>query len=407
MQKRNSRSYKSIKIILGVLIISISSILTFIFINSNLNKDNNNQDIYSIFTKCSEKYQSTFLDSREYCYSSEFKKISAQHGSVYAFKKLEELKKIDIVALGCHWIAHGIGTGEYLKDPSNWRQNLPKINQTCNYGAQHGIVEAYIGTLPEGKITNENIISVCGDNPINDCNHIVGHIVLVSFGGDIDEALNTCKVFTQTLQNHYCNQGVFMENITALNLIDHKIVTEKYLDWSARLDEMELMCKKYSDPIAMACWEEITHAAVVKYSQEPNKVFDLCNESPSTEGRNKCKTHAIGILTASYGFDLNKMSKLCKIPQALDPEFENQCYANIVGSTLSTVPEKLSQTVDFCDSLENNDFASKCFAMIYTMSNSGLFSGDSVKKTCSEKNRKYGDLCLVDKGSGQSINIGD
>lgn len=404
MQKRNSIS---LKIFFGVIIISISSFFTFVFINSNLNNSQESKDIYLIFTKCSEKYQSTLLDSREYCYSSEFKKISAQHGSVYAFEKLEELKKIDTTALGCHWIAHGIGTGEYLKYPDSWRQNLTKINQTCNYGAQHGMVEAYIGTLPEGKITKENIISICGDKPINDCNHIVGHIVLVSFSGDVDEALNICKVFTDSLQNHYCNQGVFMENITALNLIDHKIVTEKYLDWSARLDEFVQLCKKYSDPIAMACWEEITHASIVKYFQEPEKVFTLCDESSSNEGRNKCKTHAIGILTASYGFDLNKTSKLCQIPQPSDSNFENQCYANIVGSTLSTVPEKLSQTTDFCDSLKNSSFASNCFAMIYTMSNSGLYSRDSVQKTCNEKNRNYSNLCLVDKGTGQSINIGD
>jgi len=407
LHKRNSKPNKSLKIIFGVLIISISSILTIIFINSDLNKDYDNQDIYSIFTKCSEKYQSTILDSREYCYSSEFKKISAQYGSTYAFEKLEELKKIDTTAQGCHWIAHGIGTGEYLKNPNSWRQSLTKISQTCNYGAQHGIVEEYVETLPEGKITKENIISVCGETPINDCNHIVGHIVLVSFSGDIDQALNICKVFIDTLQNHYCNQGVFMENITALNLIDHKIVTEKYLDWSARLDEMEQMCKKYSDPIAMACWEEITHASVIKYFQEPNKIFLLCGGAPSSDGRNKCKTHAIGILTASYGYNLNEISKLCQIPQILDPDFENQCYADIVGSTLSTVPEKLSQTIDFCDNLANHNFASKCFTMIYTVSNSGLYSKDSIKKTCSGKNRNYGDLCLVEDDSGRVINIGD
>ncbi len=395
------------KVFLGILIISISSIFTFIFISFSLNENQDNQDIYSIFTKCSQKYQSTLTDSREYCYSSEFKKISAKYGSTNAFEKLEELKKIDSTALGCHWIAHGIGTGEYLKDPNNWRQNLTKINQTCNYGAQHGIVEAYIGTLPEGKITKENIISVCGDNPINDCNHIVGHVVLVSFGGDVDEALNTCKVFTETLQNHYCNQGVFMENITAVNLIDHKIVTEKYLDWSARLDEIEQMCKKYTDPVAMACWEEITHASVQKYLNQPSKVFELCDKSSSVVGRDKCKTHAIGIFTANYGYDLNKVSNLCKLKQKSDLEFEQNCYANIVGSTLSTVPEKLAQSVDFCDSLAISTFASKCFAMIYTMSNSGLYSKDSVKKTCNEKNRNYSDLCSIDEGIKQNININD
>ncbi len=337
----------------------------------------------------------------------EFKKISAKYGSNHAFQKLDDLKKIDPTASGCHWIAHGIGTGEYLKDSNNWRQNLTKINQTCNYGAQHGIVEAYINTLPEGKITENNIISICGNNPINDCNHIVGHVVLVSLAGDVDNAINVCKVFTHPLQNHYCNQGVFMENITALNLIDHKIVTEEYLNWSARLDEIEQMCKKYSDPVATACWEEITHASVQKYFSEPYKVFELCDESSSAEGRDKCKTHAIGIITANYAHDLNKASNLCKLKQKSDLKFEKNCYSNIVGSTLSTVPEKLSQSVDFCDKLENINFASDCFAMIYTIANSGLFSKDEVKKICDEKNRNHNDLCLVDNGLIKNININD
>lgn len=399
MSKRNRKLLISAKLLFIVTILAISASMTVFLLNQNQDKEKIN--LQTTISKCSQSSQTTLTNSKEYCYSAEFKKISAQFGPVFAFQKLDELKKIDQSAKGCHWIAHGIGTGSYIKDPKNWRSTLTTISQTCNYGAQHGIIEAYIATLPEGKITAENIQTICGSQPLNDCNHIVGHIVLVNNLGDVDNSLKFCEVFTQNLQNHYCNQGVFMENITALNLIDHKIVSEKYLDWASRIDEIKDMCKKYSDPIALACWEEITHATVLKYPNNPAKVFEICDESPSDEGRNKCKTHAIGIITANLSYNLEAAAKLCKIPQKLDPDFEKECYANIVGSMLSTVPEQLQDALVFCSNLSESD-AKNCFEMVHTMVKTGLFTQSKIIDVCESKLTEKVDLC---KTSGKNLEL--
>lgn len=389
--------------ILYFIFILFIALITF-FISLQLGKKTPTLSLEQIITKCASKTQSTLTDSKEYCYSAEFKNISAKYGSQFAFAKLEELKKLDPSALGCHWIAHGIGMGTYIKNSQNWRQELSSISQTCNYGAQHGIVESYISTLPEGKITDQNILTICGDKPINDCNHVVGHIVLVTYSGDIDQSLEICQMFKDSLQNHYCNQGVFMENITALNLIDHKIVSEDYLNWSSRFDQIKQMCKKYSDPPAMACWEESTHAAVQKYQNEFSKVLEWCDEAPSVEGRDKCKIHAIGIITATNNYQLANISRLCRIPQKSDPDFESNCYSNIVGSMLSTVPEKLNDAVDFCASLANSDFVSNCISMIYTVSNSELFSRSDIQNICNTKPDQIKNICLNSVNS-KEINI--
>ncbi len=391
----NLFSNKKTYVIYFLIIIFISTV-TFFLANRSNNKTSDSS-LEQIIAKCSNKAQKNLTDSREYCYSAEFKNISAKYGPEIAFSELEALKKLDPSAMGCHWIAHGIGTGTYIKNPKNWREALTSISQTCNYGAQHGIVESYIATLPEGKITDKNILNICGDKPINDCNHVVGHIVLVTYSGDVDQSLKLCQIFQDSLQNHYCNQGVFMENITALNLIDHKIVTPDFLNWPSRFEQIKQMCKKYSDPEAMACWEESTHAAVQKYQNETAKVFEWCDEASSIVGRDKCKTHAVGIITATNNYQLANVSTICRIPQKSDPGFESNCYSNIVGSMLSTVPEKLNDAIDFCTSLTDLDLISNCISMIYSVSNSGLYSLSDIQALCNNKSGSIKNLCFNSK----------
>jgi hypothetical protein len=152
----------------------------------------------------------------------------------------------------------------------------------------------------------------------------------------------------------------------------------------------------------MACWEEITHATVLKYPNNPEKVFKICDEAPSDVGRNKCKTHAIGIITANYGYELNRISKICKIPQALDPNFEEECYSNIVGSMLSTVPEQLTEAMVFCSNLSETS-ASSCFSMIFWVSKNGLFSANNVIDICRTKLTQKVDLCLLSNSTKDKL----
>ncbi len=302
--------------------------------------------------------------NKENCYSKYFKQISEENGASYAFDALATLQQIDSTTLGCHLIAHGIGWGAYLKDPNDWRELIQTMNPGCSYGAIHGVIENYVATLPEGKLPKELVPSICGESPRADCNHIIGHLILVQTKGSIDEALDYCRVFQDNkTQLNFCFTGVFMEYQTALNLIDHGLAPKSWLDWPARVPELEKMCRSYSGDEGASCWEEIIHAALVKFNNDPEQIFAFCSTSQLVDGALRCRRHAIGVMTAAYEYDLDKMKPMCDIPQKNDPSFKNDCYASMAGSTLSTLPNDTKKVSDFCESLDTQ-YQSACFYQI-------------------------------------------
>lgn len=292
-------------------------------------------------------------DGDENCYAKEFTPLAEEQGPDFAFEALFILQQRDSNAIGCHLIAHGIGLGTYLHDPSNWQQSIQNINPACSYGAIHGVLENYVQTLPGGKLPKEMVPSICGDSPRADCNHIVGHLILVEVEANVEEGLNICDVFKNVpTQLEYCYTGIFMEYQTAFNLIDHGLATESWLDWPARVDGLVAMCRTYSETKAITCWKEIVHAAAVKYHNNAEEVFVLCDSAPIAKASYECKMHSIGILAANFKFDYAYSRSICEAKQA-DPSFAGGCYNMLVASTLSTIntPQTQEATSQFCSSL--------------------------------------------------------
>ncbi len=341
---------------------------------------------------------------KENCYSEEFKKIAEKNGPEFSFQVLNSLQRTDRDAIGCHLISHGIGWGSFKREPNNWRtlvQNMPTI---CNYGAIHGVLESYILSLPEKSLSRETIPTICGETPRADCNHIVGHLLLVQTEAKVDPALDLCEVFKNNpRQNEFCISGVFMEFQTALNLIDHDLVPRSWLNWPARLDELEKMCRSYQGKQAEGCWEEIVHVALAKFNNDPKKIFDLCSSAQVPEGAKKCKRHSLGIMGASKNFYLPDLKSICMIPQKNDPGFEGECYPNMVASALSTIPTMVPDAVDFCNSLEDK-FQKSCFSMIGMMSHSNPGIKEALPLACKEAPENMRNFCL---GISSSMNPND
>lgn len=301
--------------------------------------------------------------SKETCYSKEFKKVAKDNGAEYSFRALAILQSLDPDAIGCHLIAHGIGSGTYEHDPEDWQNQLRSINQSCNYGAMHGIIENYIGSLPDKKLTEEIMLTICGTNPRADCNHIVGHLTLVETRGNVEDALKLCQIFTDDYQREFCLTGVFMEHQTALNLIEHGYAPKSWLNWPARVDELAKMCRSQSGENAIACWEEIVHAALVKFHNDPKTIFDFCSTSQVSEGSKKCRRHSIGIMAAGKNFEIDTLKSMCLLPQKNDPSFEGDCYVQLVSSMLSTIPQAKDKAEIFCNGLDKN-YQPACLAQV-------------------------------------------
>jgi hypothetical protein len=324
----------------------------------------------NIFNFCQKNLQT--FGTKEVCYSQQFKKFAAVNGPDTSFKSLFALQRLDPDAIGCHLIAHGIGWGSYQKDPSDWRTLIRDMNPTCNYGAIHGVLEQYINSLPGKSLTPEIIPTICGDQPRADCNHIVGHLLLVETRADVPKALKLCDVFDfSSTQKDFCITGVFMEEETALNLVQHDIVPQSWLDWPARLSPLEKLCRSFSGANAEGCWQEIVHVALAKFQNDPVKTWAFCNTAQVPEGAKRCVRHSIGIIGASKNFDLPALKSMCEIPQKNNPNFQGECYGELVGSALSTIPKMAPEAKDFCNSLEEK-FQAPCLSMVDSYSNNSL-----------------------------------
>jgi len=319
--------------------------------------------------------------SKETCYSQEFQRFAYTVGPEDAFDTLFVVQTLDQDAIGCHFIGHGIGYGTYERNSKNWRGTFRTINQACTYGAMHGILEMAITTLPNG-LTRDTLPTICGKNPPGDCNHIIGHLTLVETRGNIPEALTLCQPLHSNYQREFCETGVFMEHITAFNLINHGYVDETYLDWARRVPELKDLCLSQTGNAAQACWKEITHAVIVRERNDARRVFSFCDQASSQASQNKCKTHSIGIMAAGFNFELTKAQSICEVPQD-EPYFQNHCYAQLVASALSTVPNKVANTITFCAQL-NEEYQKDCFSMVGNIIRNGLYSESEIRKLCSQ-----------------------
>ena len=315
--------------------------------------------------------------NKETCYSKQFEELATSVGPEGSFKVLDDLQKIDEDAVGCHLIAHGIGHGSFERNQSNWQALIQNMSPTCNYGAIHGVLEAYVDSLPNKKLSKDIIPKICGEKPRADCNHIVGHLILVFTEGHVPRALDLCDIFTDSVQLNHCYTGVFMEEETALNLVSHGYADKEWLNWPARLPELDKMCRTFGGEKLKACWTELVHVIAVKYHNNAKEVFDYCAQAPDVEVGKSCKHHGIGIMAAGTNFDLPRIKFWCDLPQENDPNWKSDCYTQLAASTISTIPKEQNKIKDFCQSLESA-FQSACFNQIksYNDYTKNTFSND-------------------------------
>jgi hypothetical protein len=274
-------------------------------------------------------------------------------GPQQAFVVLHSLQSLDSFAVGCHLIAHGIGWGTFEHDPTTWQQDIRTIDPSCNYGAPHGIIEAYLASQPDHTLNKKVLPQFCGETPRADCNHIIGHLTLVETRGDISKALNLCDAFQgNSTQLDFCYTGVFMEEETALNLVDHGFADQSWLDWASRLPTLTKMCLTYKDEAGLACWTELVHVIAVKYNNNPKQVFDYCSQNPVSAAAMRCKRHGIGMIAAAHNFDIASIKSMCDLSQHNDPNFKSDCYVQLAASDLSTIPQDKDKVQVFCTSLE-------------------------------------------------------
>jgi hypothetical protein len=317
----------------------------------------NQKDVSEIASACKE------LRNREQCYSKAFGALTTETNMQHSFEVLRELQQVDPAARGCHLIAHAISTAETVKDPSKWREIMNSAPQDCSYGAAHGALEVHSASMPDGKLPKSEIPTICNNPDTNNCTHILGHLLLIVNDNKIPESIKECESLPHNDMGKFeCLTGIFMERITALNLVEHGLADESYLNWPARMPELEKLCREQTGTASVACWKEIAHAALVKFNNNPQMIVNFCETAPGETETRECIDHSLGILGSVYNFELDKMGHICEV-RAKAPGFKNRCYAQLVSATISTTPGQIPEAVKFCSNI-GKEFQETCFTML-------------------------------------------
>ncbi len=315
------------------------------------------EDIQSVYDSCKE------LTGKEQCYGKAFANLTKQTDMKYAFLVLRELQKKDTEARGCHFIAHSISIAETEKDPSKWKDVMNIAPQDCSYGAAHGALEAYSATKSDGRLSEEEVLTVCNNPDTNNCTHILGHLLLVMNYDDISKSTLGCNGLPHNDRAKFeCLTGVFMERITGINLETHGLATKEALNWSARVPELEKLCRMQTGTESIACWKEIVHAVLIKVGNNPQKLVNFCETAPRDIETKECIDHALGILASVDNFVLKQMHHICEV-EVKDSTFKNRCYAGLVGATISTIPAQIPDAVAFCSSIPS-PYQKDCFTIL-------------------------------------------
>jgi len=298
------------------------------------------------------------------CYADEFSEISKRYGEEQAFAILGLAQEIDPSTRGCHFIAHGIGWGLYERNPANWYSLVRSAVPNCAYGAQMGLIERHMSSIPQGTVSYSNVSEFCGnDQPTADCSHAVGHGLLVNAGNDLERAKALCGALPHDAGHRYeCLSGVFMERFFGLNLerAGFRDASKRYSTLASR----ERLCSEQTHLSLEACWKNIAHLLVQVFPNQEQEMFAYCERANDFRATRRCRSHVLGEMSSRAGFNPFQVSHLCDYSGSDGDDWKDRCYSSLVSNAISALPSTSAEMViSFCESLDT-DRTSACFQTI-------------------------------------------
>lgn len=338
------------------------------------------------------------LGYKETCYADQFKELTKVTDSKISRKVLASLQQIDpINARGCHLMAHYISSSETRKDPAKWLDLLGEQDaNSCSGGYIHGILEAHIGDDPSFELNAQAFPVIC--DHIKDpqrarlsCFHNLGHILLAEQHNNIDSSVNVCNQLANYWESYECLSGVFMENLTRLNLEAHGLGYIKI--WNkAFVEETEKLCSQYEYYIAKACWKETSYLYFTVNNEDPEELYQACKKAPNKIFQDECYIYGVGNMIASSRFKEANIKKLCNVYKP-DNELYPVCYYQVIGGMLTSSITFSDWAIEFCN-FADDSFKSKCFNRIGLVLKKVTNSQPAISKVCSKVNKDYQQECL-------------
>ncbi|HEY5601370.1 MAG TPA: hypothetical protein VIK81_04800 [Patescibacteria group bacterium] len=315
------------------------------------------------------------------CYQQNFSQITKNTNVGFAKQVLGELQQKDKRVLLCHSIAHEIASAVIVKNPDQALQLLATFDPNeCAGGYFHGIIESMAGLNADFNLNGEEIDKFCSVMPDDyqkgSCTHILGHIVLVETDAQIDRALDICRGVA--FKKEECFSGVFMENISKANLVEHGLA-DAQPEWTADYAlSLEEICNNYDGDIARSCRIEMGSVYATLYNNEPGPILVACQKSGKADFSNGC--YLRGVVRAAIWLDSDQQIQSLCDPFDYDLPVYQDCVAKIVDALIKNSPDFLEKAVAYCSRMRSSSIQ-YCHRVLKFKAN-GMYSKDQIINLC-------------------------
>lgn len=342
----------------------------------------------NIISNCKEEF-----DWRD-CYGEQLGRLSGRMGLPETLQVLNEIMVKDARANDCHLISHEIAAAEIKKDPDNWLAMFKFVDQNmCMGGYIHGAIEGKKLFDNSMKIDETTIPEICNsiqeatsNRNIDPCAHVMGHILLVENGADLKKASAICDKLPGAAMQAYCNNGMFMENITRTNLATHGF-NEQFFVTDANANLIEEKCEEFQGVARTSCWRELAHMYVDLANNDLGAVWSLCSRASDENNRNECYIHSFNSVLPVVNFDSKQLPELC---ERLDVKKRGRCYSWAVTSLILSSKNLADRAVDVCET--SGDFKESCYKILGERLSS-VASVSERKRFCQEVEGQNKDSC--------------
>jgi cytochrome c553 len=288
------------------------------------------------------------------CYEQAFGNLAYNEGPKAALDKLAELSATDPTIQGdCHPIAHKIGAGGLLHYEGDVGKAFAAGNGTCGSGYYHGLLQWKLAGVAADKVASV-AATACNDPEIKtsafnyyQCNHGLGHGLMLYTGLDLPEALKYCHQLNTPDDSVQCSGGVFMENQSSSFGLRSKWLSTKNLLFPCNSKLVQRRDKLY-------CYLLVTSHILPNVGGDWVKTADWCRRS---------EQGWVNICFQSYGRDVSgaavrdpkQMRDLC----AMAGSGEKECIFGAIRDVMNNNNQDPNGKV-FCETVKAK-FRAYCF----------------------------------------------
>lgn len=335
------------------------------------------------------------------CFGTQLGEFNKTHILKQTLTTLKEIQAKDPRTKDCHFIAHFISSSEVEKAPQKWLDVFNFVDQTsCNNGYVHGVMEGRSRFDSNFEIKASVIPETCQsiEDRINQrlgkasgaddaCAHIMGHIILANFNGDIKKSVNDCSTVPKSYKIS-CFQGIFMENILRENLIAHEISKPLPKTKASALD-IEVICPTFEIDARGACYRELSHIYTL-ITKDPKANYEFCQASPQKDEALECYFHALNLLVLNENVSNAHWQDYCSFFDEFDPNKKN-CISRVIQPLLGSSLDYINLASTFC-TYQEGEHQAFCFEKIGQRLKS-IKDKKRVTKLCQKIPDQYQSIC--------------